>query len=149
MWVLIVERNKEFVEPLVEQLTTAGFQVKIVENASVVVSFIKETSLQFLIADETILVDRSLGAEVLGRCPLARLIALSSKPQGLKMVGALAGVLTDYFPLCPEVFPEMVKVMLYERKRIERWQQNFLGGMSLNDTLTEDDSSPANLATCQ
>ena len=130
------------VAPLIEQLTAAGFEVKVVENASVVVSFIKETSLQFLIADETILVDRNLGRDVLRRCPLARLVALSSKPQGLKMVGALAGVLTDYFPLRPDVFPEIVKVMVYERKRMERWQQNFLSGMSLGETLAEDSFCP-------
>lgn len=128
MQVVIVGRDQELLKPLVDKMEREGFEVAVVDGAAGVQSFIKKASLHFLVADANLLVDHSLGREVLNRCPLARLIALASHPTRLGMIDALSGGLTDYFPRSPEYFDDLVRTMVDERQRLIRWQRALLSG---------------------
>jgi len=131
MRVVIVGRDQELLKPLVNKLDREGFEVVVVDGGSGVQSYIKKASLHFLLADANLLVDHSLGREVLNRCPLARLIALASHPSLLGMIDALSGGLTDYFPRSPEYFDDVVRTMVHERQRLVRWQHILLADSAL------------------
>lgn len=128
MRVVIVGRDQDFLAPLVGRLSGLGFEVIVVDNGSGVQSYIKKNSLHFLVAEAAHLIDNNLGREVLNRCPLARLIALTSNPTLLGMIDALSEGLTDYFPRSPESFEEVVGVILAESRRLARWQHLLLTG---------------------
>ena len=131
MKVVIVGRDQELLRPLVDKLSREAFEVVVVDGGAGVQSYIKKASLHFLVADVNLLVDHSLGREVLSRCPLARLIALASHPTLLGMIDALSGGLTDYFPRSPEYFADLVQTMVNERQRLVRWQRTLLSGSAL------------------
>ena len=131
MRVVIVGRDQELLKPLVNKLALEGFEVVVVDGGAGVQSYIKKASLHFLLADANLLVDHSLGREVLNRCPLARLIALASHPTLLGMIDALSEGLTDYFPRSPDYFDDVVRTMVNERQRLVRWQRTLLSGSAL------------------
>lgn len=133
MNVVIVGRDRDLLEPLINKLAWEGFEVVVVEGGAGVQSHIKKASLHFLVADANLLVDHSLGREVLNRCPLARLIALASHPTMLGMIDALSGGLTDYFPRSPEYFDDVVMTIVNERQRLARWQRTLLSGSDLSE----------------
>lgn len=131
MRVVIVGRDREVIDPLSDKLSRENFEVVVVENSAGVQSCLKKGSIQFLVAEVSLLVDRSLGREVMKRCPLARLIALAAKPSLLGMVDALSVGLTDYFPRSPEYFDEIVRTIVQERVRLVRWQRILLSGAEM------------------
>jgi len=131
MKVVVVGRDQDLLRPLVDKLTLEGFEVVMVDGGSGVQSYIKKASLHFLVADPNLMVDHSLGREVLSRCPLARLIGLASHPTLLGMIDALSGGLTDYFPRSPEYFDDVVRTIINERQRLVRWQHTLLSGSPL------------------
>ncbi len=55
MRVIIVGRDRELLNPLAAKLTEHGFEVMLMENSSAVLSYIKQNSIQFLLADSTLL----------------------------------------------------------------------------------------------
>ena len=128
MRVIIVGRDREVIEPLIDKLTREHFEVILVENSAGVLSFIKKSGIQFLVAEASLLVDHDLGREVLARCPLARLVALTSRPSCVGLVDALAHGLIDYFPRSPDFFDDVVKIIVNERQRLVRWQHVLLSG---------------------
>lgn len=133
MRVIVVGRDREVIDPLIDRLTRENFEVILLDNSAGVLSFIKKNSLQFLVAEASMLVDHGLGREVLKRCPLARLVALTSEPSRLGMIDALAGGLVDYFPRRPEYFEDVVGFMTVERERLIRWRHILLSGAALAD----------------
>lgn len=139
MRVIVVGRDQEIIQPLVDQLTNAGFEVTVLENSTAVLSFIKKTSLQFLVAEVTVLVDHRLGPEVLKHCPLARLVAFSSNSSRLKMIDGLSNGLVDYLPRRLEAIPELVKVLVQERVKLLRWRKTlfFVSADSCTETVPE------------
>ena len=126
MRVIIVGRDRELLNPLVEKLAEHGFEVMLMENSSAVLSYIKQNSIQFLLADSTLLMGHTLAREVLNRCPLARLIVISANPSLFGMVEAISNGLTDYFSRKPEHFDDIIRTVLDERERIVRWQHILL-----------------------
>ncbi|MDR1045814.1 MAG: hypothetical protein LBP33_11985 [Candidatus Adiutrix sp.] len=139
MRVVIVSRDREFLEPLIEALAGEDFEVLVVENGAGVQACLKRGGLQFLIAEASLLVDRGLGREVRGRCPLARLVALVDRPSLLGLVDALTNGLTDYFPRSPQYFSAVVRTLVDERQRLVRWQHVLLSGEALSGSA---DGSP-------
>lgn len=142
MRVIIVGRDRELIQPLIEKLTERDFEVIVVENGAAVRSFIKKGDIQFLVAEGNLLVNRSLAGEVLKRCPLARLVALSSAPTLLGMVEAVSSGLTDYFPRRPEYFDNVVKTLVNERSRLVRWQHVLLSSARLSARGEAAEGSP-------
>ncbi|MDR0356441.1 MAG: hypothetical protein LBJ64_12025 [Deltaproteobacteria bacterium] len=126
MRIVIVDREPNFLAPLISDLEREGFAVTVVENISGVLSFIKTQSLHFLVADSNLLVDHSLGAEVLRQSPLSRLIVLASRPSLLGMIEAISCGITDYFSRQPSSFGQLVDTILDERDRLMRWQYAIL-----------------------
>ncbi|MDR1545591.1 MAG: hypothetical protein LBU12_02515 [Deltaproteobacteria bacterium] len=126
MRIVIVDRESTFLKPLVADLEREGFEVTIVENISGVLSFIKANSLHFLVADSSLLVDHSLGAEVKRQSPLTRLIVLASRPSLLGMIEAISCGITDYFSRQSSSFGQLVDTILDERDRLVRWQYAIL-----------------------
>jgi DNA-binding response OmpR family regulator len=128
MRVIIVSRDREFLEPLITALAGEDFEVIVVENSAGVQSYLKRGGLQFLIAEASLLVDRGLGREVRGRCPLARLVALVDRPSLPGLVEALTNGLIDYFPRRPQYFSAVLQTLMGERQRLIRWQHTLLSG---------------------
>ncbi|MDR1085515.1 MAG: hypothetical protein LBP22_11850 [Deltaproteobacteria bacterium] len=126
MRIVIVDREPAFLAPLLEDLTREGFEVTTVENISGVLSFIKKCSLHFLVADSTLLVDHSLGAEVRRQSPLTRLIVLAAHPSLLGMIKSISSGMTDYLPRHPSSFGQLLDTVLDERNRLVRWQYTIL-----------------------
>ncbi len=137
MRVIIVGRDREFLNPLVDKLTEHGFEVMLMENSSAVLSYIKQNSIQFLLADSTLLVGHTLAREVLNRCPLVRLIVISANPSLFGMVEAISNGLTDYFSRKPEHFDDIIRTVLDERERIVRWQHILLADTPRAETGQE------------
>jgi ActR/RegA family two-component response regulator len=127
MRVVIVDREPVFLTTLIQDLEREGFTVKVVENISGVLSFIKSNSLHFLVADSNLLVDHSLGSEVHRQSPLTRLIVLASRPSLLGMIEAISCGITDYLARHPDSFGQLVDTILDERDRLTRWQYAILG----------------------
>lgn len=128
MRVIVVGRDQEVVGPLIELLTRSDFEVVRLENSAGVLSYLKNAGLQFLVAEASLLVEHGLGREVLKRCPLARLVALSSQPGRLDLIDTLAGGVAEYFPRRPEYFGAVVGFMVGERERLTRWQEILRSG---------------------
>ncbi|MDR2301754.1 MAG: hypothetical protein LBF38_06920 [Deltaproteobacteria bacterium] len=126
MRIVIVDRDPAFLKPLILDLEREGFSVKVVENISGVLSFIKSNSLHFLVADSNLLVDHSLGSEVHRQSPLTRLIVLASRPTLLGMIEAISCGITDYLARHPDSFGQLVDTILDERDRLTRWQYSIL-----------------------
>jgi ActR/RegA family two-component response regulator len=126
MRIVIVDRDPAFLTALVMDLEREGFMVKVVENISGVLSFIKSNSLHFLVADSNLLVDHSLGSEVHRQSPLTRLIVLASRPSLLGMIEAISCGITDYLARHPDSFGQLVDTILDERDRLMRWQYAIL-----------------------
>ena len=143
MRVVIISRDRDFLEPLIEALSREDFEVIVVENSAGVQSYLKRGGIQFLVAEASLLVDHGLGREVLKRCPLARLVALAARPSLLGLVDALTNGLTDYFPRTPQYFGAVVRTLLDERQRLVRWQHVLLSGEAL--TGAEDGPSEEEL----
>lgn len=130
MRVIIVGRDRELLNPLVDKLSEQGFEVMLMENSSAVLSYIKQNSIQFLLADSTLLMGHTLAKEVLNRCPLARLIVISANPSLFGMIEAISSGLVDYFPRKPKYFDDIVRTAIDERERIIHWQHALLADMS-------------------
>jgi DNA-binding NtrC family response regulator len=126
MRIVFVDREPSFLAPLITALENENFEVAVVENISGVLSFIKTSSIQFLVADSSILVDHSLGTEVHRQSPLTRLIVLASRPSLLGMIESLSSGITDYLSRKPESFGQMVETIMDERQRLVRWQYAIL-----------------------
>ncbi|MDR2349406.1 MAG: hypothetical protein LBF41_02105 [Deltaproteobacteria bacterium] len=126
MRVVIVDRDPGFLAPLIAELEKEGFEVTVVDNIPGVLSFIKNKSLQFLIGDSSVLVDHTLGTEVLRLNPLARLIVFASKPSILGMVESISRGLTDYLPKDEASFMPLADIVVEERDRLMRWQYAIL-----------------------
>lgn len=125
MRVIIVGRDQAIIAPLTARLKS-NFQVSVADNSAAVQAYLKKGGVQFLIAEPSLLLDHNLGREVVKRCPMARLIALASKPTLLGMADALSSGITDYFPRSEESFGELEQSLLAERRRMIRWKQAFL-----------------------
>jgi ActR/RegA family two-component response regulator len=122
MHVVIVDREPAFLEPLLRELRAEGFGVTVAENIPAVMSVIKLQSVQFLVADSSVLVDHSLGSEVHRLNPLARLIVLASRPSLLGMIESISSGMTDYLPRASDSFELLVNTILDEREKLKRWQ---------------------------
>ncbi|MDR1041036.1 MAG: hypothetical protein LBR80_12915 [Deltaproteobacteria bacterium] len=129
MRVVIIDREPAFLEPLVSDLESEGFGVTVVENIPNALAFIKSESVQFLLADSSVLVDHSLGNEVLRQYPLTRLIVLAAHPSLLGMIESISRGITDYLPRSQESFEELAGIILDERDRLIRWQYALLSPM--------------------
>jgi DNA-binding response OmpR family regulator len=128
MRVIVVGQDQEVIEPLIGLLAGNDFEVVRLGDGAEVLSYLKNAGCQFLVADAALLAEHGLGREVLKRCPLARLVALSAEPGRLALVDALAGGAADYFPRRPECFGEVARFMAGERERLERWQDILRSG---------------------
>ncbi len=128
MRVIVVGRDLEVLGPLIELLAREQFEVVRAENTAGALSHLKNAGTEFLLAEGSLLVEHGLGREVLKRCPLARLVALSSQPGRLDLVDTLAGGAADYFPRRPEYFGAVVRFMVNERERLRRWQRMLRSG---------------------
>ncbi|MGL4208613.1 MAG: hypothetical protein ACRCTY_04420 [Candidatus Adiutrix sp.] len=128
MKVIIIGRDNEALEPLVEKLTLKNFQVAILANSAAVRSYIKKSTIYFLLADTKYLIKHALPQEVLTHCPLTRLIVLAANPSLIGMSEAISNGLTDYFPRQAEYFDDIVETLLKERSRLIRWRHTFLSG---------------------
>ncbi|MDR1081781.1 MAG: hypothetical protein LBQ79_12685 [Deltaproteobacteria bacterium] len=126
MRVVIIDREPEFLAPLVNELEGEGFEVTVAENIPAALAFIKLKSIQFLVADSSVLVDHSLGSEVLRQYPLTRLIVLAAHPSLLGMIESISRGITDYLPREAESFGELVDTIQDERERLTRWQHALL-----------------------
>jgi DNA-binding NtrC family response regulator len=126
MRIVIIDREPVFLEPLVSELEGEGFEVSVVENIPGALAYLKVKSIQFLVADSSILVDHSLGTEVLRLYPLTRLIVLAAHPSLLGMIESISRGITDYLPRSPEFFGELVDTIMDERTRLMRWQYALL-----------------------
>jgi|GEM_PF-2525242 len=145
MRVVIVGRDSAVIGPLVDLLARENFDAVLVENAAGVQSCLKRGGIHFLVAEPSLLLDHSLGRELLKRCPMARLVALAANPSRLGLVEALSNGLTDYFPRSSEYFNQVVETLATERRRLLRWQRLLLSesGLSMRDqapplTMAED-----------
>ncbi|MDR1166530.1 MAG: hypothetical protein LBO66_11830 [Deltaproteobacteria bacterium] len=150
MRVVIVDREPSFLATLIDELTKAEFEVTVVENISGVLSFIKARSLHFLVADASLLVDHTLGAEVRRQYPLTRLIVLASRPSLMGMVEAITLGVTDYFPRDANSFGQLVDTMVDERDKLMRWQYALLSsslGKKAFSALAERERDPREEAT--
>lgn len=141
MRAIIVGRDIDVIKPLTDMLTEAGFEPIVVENGAGVRSWLKKGDVQFLLAESSLLLDQALAGEVHKRCPLARLVALASRPNLLDMVDAISGGLADYYPRRPEYFGDIVRMMSGERKRLMRWQHTLLSPLYFRGPA--DDGAPA------
>jgi hypothetical protein len=112
--------------PLISELENELFEVTVVDNIPGVLSYIKMKSLQFLVGDSSVLVDHTLGTEVLRLNPLARLIVFASKPSILGMIESISRGLTDYLPRDEASFVPLVDIIVEERNRLMRWQYALL-----------------------
>ncbi|MDR1314555.1 MAG: hypothetical protein LBQ12_12915 [Deltaproteobacteria bacterium] len=126
MRIVIIDREPAFLGPVADELEREGFEVAVVENIPNALAFIKTKSVQFLVADSSVLVDHSLGGEVLRQYPLTRLIVLAAHPSILGMIESISRGITDYLPRAEESFGELVDTILDERNRLERWQHALL-----------------------
>ncbi|MDR2367940.1 MAG: hypothetical protein LBF58_07520 [Deltaproteobacteria bacterium] len=142
MRIVIVDRDPAYIAPLVQDLEREGFEVKVVENISGVLSFIKSNSLHFLVADSNLLVDHSLGSEVHRQSPLTRLIVLASRPSLLGMIEAISCGITDYLARHPDSFGQLVDTILDERDRLMRWQYAILGETFAKTAKTDHEEKP-------
>ncbi|MDR2340073.1 MAG: hypothetical protein LBF40_08075 [Deltaproteobacteria bacterium] len=122
MRIVIVDREPAFLEPLLQRLRGEGFEVTVAENIPAVMSVIKLQSVQFLVADSSILVDHSLGAEVHRLNPMARFIVLAARPSLLGMIESISSGMTDYLSRSAESFDLLINTILDERERLKRWQ---------------------------
>jgi DNA-binding NtrC family response regulator len=122
MHIVIVDREPAFLEPLMSKLKEEGFEVSVTENIPAVMSVIKLHSIQFLVADSSLLVGHSLGDEVHRLNPLARLIVLAARPSLLGMIESISAGMTDYLPRSHESFDLLVNTILDEREKLKRWQ---------------------------
>ena len=122
MHIVIVDREPAYLEPLLEKLEDEGFEVTVAENIPAVMSVIKLKSIQFLVADSSILVDHSLGSEVHRLNPLARLIVLAARPSLLGMIESISSGMTDYLARSSDSFSLLVNTILDEREKLKRWQ---------------------------
>jgi DNA-binding NtrC family response regulator len=122
MHIVIVDREPAFLEPLLLKLKDEGFEVTVAENIPAVMSVIKLHSIQFLVADSSILVDHSLGSEVHRLNPLARLIVLATRPSLLGMIESISSGMTDYLSRSTDSFDLLINTILDERERLKRWQ---------------------------
>ncbi len=113
------------------------------DNSSAVLSYIKQKSIQFLLADSTLLMGHTLAQEVLKHCPLVRMIVMSANPSLFGMVEAISTGLTDYFPRKPEYFDDIVRIILNERARIVRWQHVLLADAPYRGAGKEAANTPA------
>ncbi|MDR2354328.1 MAG: hypothetical protein LBF22_14455 [Deltaproteobacteria bacterium] len=127
MRIVIVDREPDYLAPLILELKKENFEVTIAENISGVLSFLKTHSLHFLIGDSSLLVDHTLGAEIHRQYPLTRLIVLAQRPSLLGMVESLSRGVTDYFPREEASFGQLVDTILDERDKLMRWQYVILG----------------------
>ena len=130
MRVIIVGRDRDIIEPLAARLRK-NFKVQVADNSAAVQAYLKNGGVQFLIAEPSLLLDHNLGREVVKRCPMARLIALTTQPSLLGMADALSSGITDYFPRFPEAFDELETSLLAERRRMVRWQRSLLSDQPL------------------
>lgn len=128
MRVIVVGRDLEVLEPLIDLLVKEQFEVVRAENSAGVLSHLKNAGTEFLVAEGSLLVEHGLGREVLKRCPLARLVALSSQPGRLDLIDTLAGGAVDYFPRRPEYLGAVARFMVDERERLRRWQRMLRSG---------------------
>ena len=130
MQVIIVGRDRDIIEPLAARLRK-NFKVQVADNSAAVQAYLKRGGVQFLIAEPSLLLDHNLGREVVKRCPMARLIALTAQPSLLGLADALSSGITDYFPRLPEAFDELEISLLAERRRMTRWQRALLSDQPL------------------
>ncbi|MDR1578530.1 MAG: hypothetical protein LBT86_09965 [Deltaproteobacteria bacterium] len=126
MRIIIVDRDPTFWAPVIEDFNRAGFEVIVLENISKVMAFLKTHSVHFLVADSSVLVDHSLGAEVRRQSPLTRLIVLAARPSLLGMIKSISCGMTDYLPRDPSSFGQLVDTILDEKTRLTRWQYALL-----------------------
>jgi ActR/RegA family two-component response regulator len=126
MRIVIVDREPNFLAPLIKELEREQFEVILMENIPGVLSYMKSKSLQFLVGDSSVVVDHSLGVEVLRLYPLARLIVFASKPSILGMIQSISRGVTDYLPREAASFAPLVDVIVEERSRLMRWQYALL-----------------------
>ena len=129
MRVIIVGRDTELIKPLADRLTEAGFTIIVSESSSAALSVMKKTSVQFVIADTSLLIDQHLAREMLKRAPLVRLVGFSARPSIPAMIEALTQGLIDYFPRSPERLEDVVEAIVSEGRRLARWQRALI----LND----------------
>ncbi|MDR2612797.1 MAG: hypothetical protein LBG06_08235 [Deltaproteobacteria bacterium] len=126
MRVVIIDREPGFLAPLVSELEGEGLEVSVSENVPAALAFIKAKSIQFLVADSSLLVDHTLGTEVLRLYPLTRLIVFASHPSLIGMIQSISRGITDYLPRSSESFGQLVDTILDERSRLMRWQYSIL-----------------------
>jgi DNA-binding response OmpR family regulator len=126
MRIVFIDREPAFLDPVADELRGEGFEVLVVENITGALAHLKQKSIQFLVADSAILVDHSLGSEVLAHYPLTRLIVLAARPSLLGMLESLGRGLTDYLPREEESFGQLVDTIMDERSRLARWQRTIL-----------------------
>jgi DNA-binding NtrC family response regulator len=126
MRIVIIDREPGFLEPLIAELEAEGFEVLVSENIPGALTAIKTKSIQFLMGDSSVLVDHSLGGEVLRLYPLTRLIVLAAHPSLIGMIESISRGITDYLPRAQESFGELVDTILDERDRLMRWQHALL-----------------------
>jgi ActR/RegA family two-component response regulator len=126
MRIVIVDREPVFLAPLIKELEREQFEVYLVENIPGVLSFMKTKSLQFLVGDSSVVVDHTLGVEVLRLYPLVRLIVFASKPSIMGMLQSISRGVTDYLPREEASFSPLVDIIVEERNRIMRWQYALL-----------------------
>lgn len=138
MRVIIVGKDKELLEPLIDKLTFEGFEAVWIKNSDGVRSYMKKAGINFLVADSALLVDRGLGREVHKHWPLARLVGLSANPSRLGLVEALSEGLIDYFPRTPEYYDHVVDLIVSERSRIRRWQRELMSDSFVAEPLDGD-----------
>jgi ActR/RegA family two-component response regulator len=136
MRIVIVDREPAFLKPLLEKLKEEDFEVTVAENIPAVMSVIKLQSIQFLVADFSVLVDHSLGAEVHRLNPLARLIVLASRPSLIGMIESISSGMTDYLPRTEDSFDLLMNTILDERERLKRWQCALLSS-TLNNSKAQ------------
>lgn len=125
MRIIIVGREQDELQGLTDGLTEEDFEVISVDSASAVLSLLKEGEIHFLLAEASLLTG-DLAREILKRCPLTRLVALSSNPTGLGLVQAITSGAVDYFPRLEGSFDELLQTLLSERQRLRRWQRALL-----------------------
>jgi ActR/RegA family two-component response regulator len=126
MRIVFVDREPAFLKPVVDDLEGLGFEVAIVENTPGVLAYLKTRSIQFLVADSSIIVEHSLGLVMRRQSPLIRLIVLSSRPSLLDMIESLSSGITDYLARHESSFGQLVDTILDERDRLVRWQYALL-----------------------
>ena len=134
MKAIIVGRDAALIEPLADRLTRAGLTVIVSENSNSVLAAMKKFSVEFVVADTSLLIEQKLARELVKRFPLIRLVGFSARPNLPGMIEALAEGLIDYFPRTEAYCDAVVEVILSERRRLARWQS-----MLLTDGLAPGD----------